>query len=141
MAKEITNIVRLQIQAGKANPAPPIGPILGQNGLPIPQVCKEFNDKTSGMGEDMIPVIITVFKDRTYKMAFKQATVVSLIKKAAKVQKGSATPNKAKIGKIKKADVKAIATQKLPDLNTKNIASATNIVAGVAKSMGIEVID
>ncbi|MEO6729368.1 MAG: 50S ribosomal protein L11 [Candidatus Dojkabacteria bacterium] len=141
MAKEITNIIKLEIQAGKANPAPPIGPILGQAGLPIPVVCKEFNDKTSGMGEDKIPVIITIFKDRTYKMVLKQPTVAGMVMKKMKVQKGSGTPNKDKIGKVKKADLKEIAEKKMVDFNTKKLASAINIVAGVAKSLGVEVID
>jgi large subunit ribosomal protein L11 len=141
MAKEIINVFKLQIQAGKANPAPPIGPILGQNGIPIQQFCTEFNAKTSSMGDDVIPVIITVFKDRTYKLLFKQPTVAGMIKKKVKVQKGSATPNKDKIGKVKRSELRDIAEKKLPDLNTKNIASAIKIVEGTAKSMGIEVLD
>ena len=118
-----------------------MGPILGQEGLTMPQVCKEFNDKTSGMGEDKIPVIITIFKDRTYKMVLKQPTVAGMVMKKMKVQKGSGTPNKDKIGKVKKADLKEIAERKMVDFNTKKLVSAINIVAGVAKSLGVEVID
>lgn len=141
MAKEIINIINLVIPAGKANPAPPVGPILGQNGVPIQEFVKEFNDKTSSMGDFEIPVIITVFKDRTFKLRFKQPTVVGMLKKLAKVEKGSGTPNKDKIAKLKKSDLRSIAEKKIPDLNTKNVESAIEIVAGVAKSMGIEIID
>ncbi|MEP7103531.1 MAG: 50S ribosomal protein L11 [Candidatus Dojkabacteria bacterium] len=141
MAKEITNIVKLEIQAGKATPAPPIGPILGQAGLPIPQVCQEFNAKTAGMGDVVVPFSITVYKDRSYKMTLKQPTVASMVKAKIKIQKGSGTPNKDKVGKIRKGDLKEIAEKKLPDFNTKKLPSAINIVAGVAKSLGVEVID
>ncbi len=141
MAKEIVNIVNLVLPAGKANPAPPVGPILGQNGIPINEFVQEFNAKTADkMGHD-IPVIITVFKDRTFKLKFKQPTVTGMIKKQLKLEKGSGTPNKDKVGKVKKSDLKAIAEMKMPDFNTKNPESALEIVAGVAKSMGIEVID
>lgn len=141
MAKEIVSIVNLVIPAGKANPAPPIGPILGQNGIPIQEFVKEFNDKTGSMGNFEIPVIITVFKDRTFKLRFKQPTVVGMIKNQLKIQKGSGTPNKDKVGKIKKSELMPIAERKMPDLNTKDPKSALEIVAGVAKSMGVEVID
>ena len=141
MAKEITNIVNLVLPAGKANPAPPVGPILGQAGVPIQEFVKEFNDKTASMGDFEIPVVITVFKDRTFKLRFKEPTVFGMLKKQLKVQKGSATPNKDKIGKVKKSELMEIAMRKMPDLNTKNPKSALEIVAGVAKSMGIEVID
>lgn len=141
MAKEIVSIVNLVIPAGKANPAPPIGPILGQNGIPIQEFVKEFNDKTGSMGNFEIPVIITIFKDRTFKLRFKQPTVVGMIKNQLKIQKGSGTPNKDKVGKIKKSELMPIAERKMPDLNTKDPKSALEIVAGVAKSMGVEVID
>lgn len=141
MAKEVTSEFKLQIQAGKANPAPPIGPILGQNGINIQAFCQEFNAKTSDMGDDEIPVIVTVYKDRSFKMTLKQPTVAGMIKKKLKLQKGSGTPNKEKIAKVKKSDLKDIADKKMPDLNTKNPASALKIVAGTAKSLGIEVID
>lgn len=139
MAKEVVSVIKLEIQAGKANPAPPIGAILGQNGVPIQEFCTQFNNKTNNMGDDMIPVIVTVFKDRTFKMQFKQPTVVGMIKKKLRLQKGSGTPNKDKIGKIKKSELKEIAEKKLPDLNTKKLDSAINTVAGVARSLGIEV--
>jgi large subunit ribosomal protein L11 len=141
MAKEIVNKLKLELPAGKANPAPPIGPILGQNGINIQGFCQEFNAKTSGMGEEIIPVIVHVFKDRTYKIIYKQPTVAGMIKKKLRIQKGSATPNKTKIAKVKKKDLMEIAEKKMPDLNTKNKASALNIVAGVAKSLGVEVTD
>jgi len=141
MAKEIVSVIKLEIPAGKANPAPPIGPILGQNGIPIGPFVQEFNAKTASMGNDVIPIIVTVFKDRTYKIAYKQPTVAGMIKAKLKIAKGSATPNKAKIAKIKKTDLKEIAERKMPDLNTKKASSALNIVAGVAKSLGVDVID
>ncbi len=141
MAKEVTSEFKLQIPAGKANPAPPIGPILGQNGVNIQGFCQEFNAKTADMGDDEIPVIVTVYKDRSFRMVLKQPTVAGMIKKKLKIQKGSGTPNKDKVGKVKKNDLKDIAEKKMPDLNTKNPASALKIVIGTAKSLGIEVID
>lgn len=139
--KEIINVLKLEIPAGKATPAPPIGPILGQNGIPIGDFVNEFNGKTQGMGNISVPVVVTVFKDRTFRMRIKQPTVVSMIKAKLNIQKGSATPNKEKIAKIKKKDLRDIAEKKLEDFNTKNVDSALNIVAGTAKSMGIEVVD
>ena len=141
MAKEIINTIKLQLPAGKANPAPPIGPILGQNGIPIQPFCLEFNQKTQGMGDFEIPVIVTVFKDRTYKMILKQPTVAGMIKNKLKLAKGSATPNKDKVGKVRRSDLKEIAARKMPDLNTKKPESALKIVEGTAKSLGVEVID
>lgn len=141
MAKEITNIFKLQIKAGKANPAPPIGPILGQNGINIQAFCTEFNAKTAQMGDDEIPVVVTVFKDKSFKMVLKQPTVAGMIKKKFRIEKGSATPNKEKVAKIKRKDLVEIAEKKMPDLNTKIPASALKIVEGTAKSMGAEVID
>ncbi len=141
MAKEITNTFKVQIAAGKATPAPPLGPVLGQNGISIQDFCTQFNAKTAGMGEEEVPVIVTVFKDRTFKLEYKQPTVAGMLKKKFKLEKGSATPNKDKIKTVKKSDLLDIAERKLPDLNTKNVKSAVNIVAGVAKSLGIEVID
>ncbi len=141
MAKEVINVIKLQIQAGKANPAPPIGPILGQNGIPIQAFCQEFNAKTASMGDDQIPIIVTVYKDRTYKMILKQPTVAGMLKKKVKLQKGSATPNKTKIAKIRRGELKEIAEKKMVDLNTKKLSSAIKIVEGTAKSLGIDVID
>lgn len=139
-AKEISSIFKMEIPAGKANPAPPIGPILGQNGINIQEFCNEFNNKTKDMMGDVLPLVVTVYKDRSFKMQIKQPTVSGLIKKKFNIQKGSGTPNKDKIKKVKREDLREIAERKLPDLNTKNIESAINIVAGVAKSMGIDVI-
>lgn len=141
MAKEVVNVIKLQIKAGKANPAPPIGPILGQAGIPIQPFCQEFNAKTAQMGDDEIPIIVTVYKDRTYKMVLKQPTVAGMLKKKVKMQKGSATPNKAKIAKVKRAELKEIAEKKMVDLNTKKLSSAIKIVEGTAKSLGIDVVD
>lgn len=140
MAKEIINKFKIQIKAGKANPAPPIGPTLGQNGIPINDFCTEFNKKTAEMGDYEIPVLVTVFKDRTYKMVLKQPTVAAMVKKKASVLKGSATPNKTKIGKISKKDVEEIAKIKMVDLNTPRLDSAVKIVEGTAKSLGIDII-
>lgn len=140
MAKEIINKFKIQIKAGKANPAPPIGPTLGQNGIPINDFCTEFNKKTAEMGDYEIPVLVTVFKDRTYKMVLKQPTVAAMVKKKASVLKGSATPNKTKIGKISKKDVEQIAKIKMVDLNTPRLDSAVKIVEGTAKSLGIDII-
>ncbi|MCA9387347.1 50S ribosomal protein L11 [Candidatus Dojkabacteria bacterium] len=139
--KEVIGKVKLVIQAGKASPAPPLGPILGQNGIPIPDFCNEFNGKTQQMGNVEVPVNVTIFKDRSFRMEIKQPTVTSLLKSKLGIQKGSATPNKVIVKKVKKADLKEIAEKKLPDFNTNNVDSAINIVAGVAKSMGIEVTD
>ncbi|MCS7317831.1 MAG: 50S ribosomal protein L11 [Candidatus Dojkabacteria bacterium] len=140
MAKEIVKQFKIQIKAGKATPAPPIGPILGQNGIPIPEFCNEFNKKTSGLSNLDIPVFVTVYKDRTYKMVIKKPTVASMIKNKCKIEKGSSTPNKQKVGKISMKDVIEIAQEKLEDLNTKNLDSAIRIVTGTAKSLGIEVV-
>ncbi len=141
MAKEIINVIKLVVPAGKANPAPPLGPVLGQNGINIQEFCTTFNEKTSQMGNVDVPVLATVFKDRTFKLTIKQPTIASMIKAKFGIKKGSATPNKEKIKKVNKKDLVEIAEKKLPDLNTKSIDAAINIVAGVAKSMGIEVIE
>lgn len=139
MAKEITNTFKVQIMAGKANPAPPLGPVLGQNGINIQDFCSQFNARTAGEGNLEIPVIVTVFKDRTFKMEYKQPTVAGMLKAKYKIDKGSGTPNKDKVKTVKKSDLREIAEKKLPDLNTKNVESALNTVVGVAKSLGIEV--
>jgi len=137
--KKITNSLKLIIPAGKANPAPPIGPILGQNGIPMQPFCQEFNEKTADMGNVDVPVDVDVFEDRSFAMQIHQPTVASMIKDKFKVKKGSGTPNKTKVKEVKREDLKDIAERKMPDLNTSNIESAINVVAGVAKSMGIEV--
>ncbi len=137
--KEIVGMTKLVIPAGKATPAPPLGPILGQNGIPIPEFCKEFNDKTQQMGNVDVPVVVTIFKDRSFKMRVKEPTISSMIKSKFNIKKGSGTPNKIKIKTVKREDLREIAEKKINDLNTKDIESAINIVEGVANSMGIEV--
>lgn len=138
MAKKVTGMIKLQIPAGKANPAPPVGPALGQHGVNIMEFCKQFNARTSKLGDDIIPIIITVYQDRSFTFITKTPPVSSLIKKALKLQSGSKQPQKDKVGKIKTADVKAIATTKIPDLNCMKVESAMSQVIGTAKSMGIE---
>lgn len=140
-SKVVEKTLKLEIPAGKATPAPPLGPILGQNGINIGEFTKEFNDKTKDQMGDVLPVIVYIFKDRSFKIEIKQPTVASLIKKKFGIQKGSGTPNKEKIKKIKREDLREIAERKMPDLNTKKIESAINIVAGTAASMGIDVIE
>lgn len=138
MAKEISGYVKLQCKGGQANPAPPIGPALGSKGVNIMEFCKQFNARTSKLGDDIIPIIITVYQDRSFTFITKTPPVSSLIKKALKLTSGSKQPQKDKVGKIKLAEVKAIATTKLPDLNCMKVESAMNQVVGTAKSMGIE---
>lgn len=137
--KKIKAIVKLAIEAGKATPAPPVGPALGQHGVPIMEFCKEFNARTTKMEGNVIPVLLTVFEDRTFKFITKTPVSTHLIKKALKIQKGSATPNKEKVGKLTKSQLEEIAKIKMPDLNTKTLEEAVKIIEGTAKSMGIEV--
>ena len=141
MAKKITGYVKLQIPAGKATPAPPVGPALGQHGLNIVQFTKEFNARTAQMGDVIIPVVITVYADRTYSFITKTPPAAVLLKKACKLQSGSGTPNKTKVATIKRAEVQKIAEQKMPDLNAGRIEAATSMIAGTARSMGIVVED
>lgn len=137
--KKIKAIVKLAIQAAKANPAPPIGPALGQHGVPIMDFCKEFNERTKTMGDFVIPVVLTVYDDRTFTFITKTPVSSDLIKKAIKVGKGSGTPNKNKVGKITRAQLEEIAKTKMPDLNANNLEQAVKIIAGTARSMGVEV--
>lgn len=137
--KKIKAIVKLAIPAGKANPAPPIGPALGQHGVPIMDFCKEFNAKTQSMGDDVIPVILTAYEDRTFSFITKTPVTSHLIKKALKLAKGSSVPNKTKVGKLSKAQVEEIAKIKMPDLNTSDLAEAVRVIAGTARAMGVEV--
>lgn len=137
--KKIKAIVKLAVEAGKATPAPPIGPALGQHGVPIMEFCKEFNARTNKMEGDIIPVLLTVFEDRTFKFITKTPVSTHLIKKALQIKKGSATPNKEKVGKLSKTQLEEIAKVKMPDLNTKTLEEAIKIIEGTAKSMGIEV--
>lgn len=140
MAKKIKTKIKLQAPAGKANPAPPIGPALGQHGLNIMDFCKEFNERTKELGDTIIPVEITVYEDRTFDFITKQPPAAELIKKAAKIGKGAST-HKAKVGTITKEDLRKIAEDKMPDLNARNVEAAEKIIEGTAKSMGIEVQD
>lgn len=140
MAKEVVTNVKLQIPAGKANPAPPVGPALGQHGVNIMEFCKAFNAQTQGQGETVIPVVVTIYTDRSFTFIAKTPPASELLKKAAGIIKGSGTPNKDKVGKVSSAQIKEIAKTKLPDLNTTDLESAIIIIEGTARSMGIEVI-
>jgi large subunit ribosomal protein L11 len=145
--KKVTGYIKLQIPAGKANPAPPVGPALGQHGVNIMDFCKQFNARTQAQAKDemTIPVVITVFSDRSFTFVTKTPPAAVLIKKAAglatakKPGSGSKEPNKIKVGKINKKQLRDIATMKLPDLNTTNVESAMRTIAGTARSMGVEV--
>ena len=139
MAKEIKTVLKLQLEAAKANPAPPVGTALGPHGVNIAEFCKQFNEATKEMVGDVVPAEITIFVDRSFTFKLKTPPVASLLKKAAKVEKGAANPLKAKVGKVSKADVRAIAERKMIDLNTENIEAAERIVAGTARSMGITI--
>ena len=139
MAKKVTGMIKLQIPAGKANPAPPVGPALGQHGVNIMEFCKQFNARTQKDGDSIVPIIITVYQDRSFTFITKTPPVSSLIKKAIKLESGSKMPQKDKVGKINSSQIKIIATTKLPDLNCVQVESAMSQVAGTAKSMGIEV--
>jgi len=139
MAKEVKALVKLQIPAGKANPAPPVGPALGQHGVNIMEFCKQFNDKTKGQEGAIIPVIITVHTDRSFAFIMKTPPASDLLKKAAGIIKGSGTPNKEKVGKVSSTQIQEIARLKTPDLNAADLAAATKIIAGTARSMGITV--
>jgi large subunit ribosomal protein L11 len=138
--KEIKANLTVQVAAGQANPAPPLGPILGQNGINIQEFCTQFNDKTKDQMGDVLPVRVTVYKDNSFAMLIKQPTVAGMIKKAIKLDKGSANPKKDKVGKITQQQILAIAERKLPDLNTSDLDAAANIVAGTARSLGVEVV-
>jgi len=136
--KEILAYVKLQIPAGKANPAPPVGPALGPHGVNIMEFCKAFNAQTQALGDTIIPVVMTVYADRTFSFITKTPPAPELIKKAAGIVKGSGTPNKETVGKLTADQVRTIAETKLPDLNTVNIESAMSMVRGTARSMGVE---
>ena len=141
MAKKVENIVKLQIPAGKATPAPPVGPALGSSGVNIMQFVKEFNDRTANQAGLIIPVVISVYKDKSFDFITKVPPVAVLIKKTLGIQKGSGKPNKDKVAKITKEQVRAIAEQKMPDLNASTIEAAMSMVAGTARSMGVVVVD
>jgi large subunit ribosomal protein L11 len=137
MAKEITGQIKLQIPAGKANPAPPVGPSLGQHGVNIMEFCKQFNARTQKDGDSIIPVVITVYKDRSFTFITRTPPASDLLKKAAGLVKGSGVPHKDKVGKITKAQLKDIATKKMTDLNAADLDGAISIIEGTARSMGI----
>ena len=140
MAKKVAGFVKLQIPAGKANPAPPVGTALGPQGINIMAFCKEFNARTQGQ-DTILPVEITIYSDKSFSFILKTPPAAILVKKALGLEKGSGQPNRNKVGKITKAQVRQIAEIKMPDLNTESIESAMAMVAGAARSMGVEVVD
>ena len=140
MAKKVMTLIKLQIPAGAANPAPPVGPALGQHGVNIMDFCKQFNERTKAMEAGMlIPAVITVFEDRSFTFITKMPPVSSLLKKAAGLATASGVPNRNKVGKITRKQVEEIVARKMPDLNTKDIAAASRMVEGTARSMGIDI--
>ena len=139
--KEVVNVIKLQIEAGKATPAPPVGPALGSSGVNIMQFVKEFNDRTANQPGMTIPVVISVYKDKSFSFITKVPPVAVLIKKALNIQKGSGKPNMDNVEKITKEQVKAIAEQKMEDLNAASVEAAMKMVAGTARSMGVVVVD
>ncbi|MCL2422070.1 MAG: 50S ribosomal protein L11 [Defluviitaleaceae bacterium] len=141
MAKKVAGYVKLQIDAGKATPAPPVGPALGQHGLNIMGFCKEFNERTQSQAGLVIPVVITIYQDKSYSFITKTPPAAVLLKKACGIESGSAVPQKDKVATVSSEDVRKIAEQKMPDLNAASIEAAMSIVAGTARSMGIVVKD
>lgn len=141
MAKKVAGMIKLQIPAGKANPSPPVGPALGQQGVNIMDFCKQFNAKTQQMGDTVIPVVITVYSDRSFTFITKSPPVSVLLRQAAKLKSGSKTPQSDKVGKVTMAQVTEIAKTKLPDLNGISLESAISQVKGTANSMGVEVVE
>ena len=141
MAKKVTGYVKLQIPAGKANPAPPVGPALGQHGVNIMGFCKEFNERTAKDAGLIIPVVITIYADRSFTFVTKTPPAAVLIKKACKIESGSAVPQRDKVAKLSKEDLRKIAEMKMPDLNAGSIEAAMSMIAGTARSMGVVVVD
>ena len=141
MAKKIEGYIKLQIPAGKATPAPPVGPALGQHGVNIVEFTKQFNAKTADMGDTIVPTIITVYADRSFSFITMTPPAAVLIKKACKIQKASGTPNKTKVAKITKAQVQEIAETKMPDLNAASLEAAMSMIEGTCRSMGVEVVE
>jgi len=137
--KEVMAMVKLQVQAGKANPAPPIGPALGPHGINIMDFCKAFNEQTQALGDTIIPAVLTIYKDRSFSFILKTPPASELIKKAAGIIKGSGTPNKEKVGKITMDQIREIASTKMPDLNANDVEHAMETIKGTAKSMGVEI--
>lgn len=141
MAKQVVKIIKLQIPAGKANPAPPIGPALGGAGVNIMAFCKEFNAKTQGTPGKIFPVVISVYKDKTFSIEYKEPPVAEMLKEATKIEKGSAVPNRDKVGKITRAQALEIAKNKMQDMNARDLEKAANSVLGTARSMGLELVN
>jgi len=141
MAKKIKTIVKLQIPAGKATPAPPVGTALGPHGLNLGEFCTKFNAATKALGDDIVPLDLTIYEDRTYSMKLKTPPASNLLMKAAGITKGSGKPLSEKIGKVKKSQVRAIAERKMPDLNTTDVEAAMRSISGTARQMGLEVIE
>lgn len=141
MAQKVTGFIKLQIEAGKATPAPPVGPALGQHGVNIMQFCKEFNEKTAKDAGLVIPVVITVYQDRSFSFITKTPPAAVLLKKACKIESGSGVPNKTKVAKVTKAQIQEIAELKMKDLNAASLEAAMSMISGTARSMGIEVVD
>ena len=139
MAKKITKVLKVQATGGQANPAPPLGPTLGQAGINIQDFCSKFNEKTKDRRGQVVPAVITVYEDRSFSFILKQAPASAMIKEYAKIEKGSGVPNKEKVGKITKAQVRKIAETKLPDLNTTDIEAAMRTIEGTARNMGVTV--
>ena len=137
--KKVKAIIKLTIQAQKATPGPPIGPALGQHGVPLMDFCKEFNSRTKDMGQDVIPVVLTAFEDRSFEFITKTPVTAQLILKALGIKSGSGVPNKEKVGKLTRAQAEEIATIKMPDLNTKDMDEAVRVIAGTARAMGVEI--
>ena len=141
MAKKVKTIIKLQLPAGKATPAPPVGPALGQHGVNIQDFCGKFNAKTKDKGNDIIPAEITVFEDRTYTFILKTPPASALLKKAAKIEKGSGDQLRKKVGKVTRKQIEEIAKIKMPDLNAKDLQGAMKIIEGTARNMGLEITD
>ncbi|MCD6289736.1 MAG: 50S ribosomal protein L11 [Anaerolineae bacterium] len=141
MAKKVKAIIKLQIPAGKANPAPPVGPALGQHGVNIMAFCKEYNARTASMAGNIVPVEITVYQDQSFTFILKTPPATDLLKKAAGIDKGSSEPNRQKVGKVTRAQVREIAEQKMKDLNANDIEAAMRMIEGTARSMGIQVVE
>ena len=139
--KLIKTVLKLQIEAGKANPAPPIGPALGQHGVNIQQFCQQFNEATKDMMGDIVPAEITIYQDRTFDFKLKTSPASALLRKAAGIEKGSPIPHKQKVGKVTKAQLREIAEKKMIDLNANNVEAAMKIIEGSARNMGIEIVD
>ena len=139
MAKKVIQIIKLQIPAGKANPAPPVGPALGQHGLNIQDFCSQFNEKTKELGDTVVPVVISVYEDRSFSFITKTSPAAEMIKKAINIKKGSAEPHKEKVGELSKAKLREIAEKKMTDLNANDIEQAMKVIAGTARSMGVTI--